>query len=112
MLDYGSSNFLDVGVINADVETSQFKPSSVSFDRSTLPLFYGYSVGSQGITIHGKGNNDNYNGYYCKHGDIIELLLDATQQWTKFRLFVSLNYPKSGLGISEVMQRMVDSSLD
>ncbi|CAB4027127.1 Hypothetical predicted protein [Paramuricea clavata] len=121
MQDYGSSNLLDVGVINADVETSQFIPSCSSFERSTLSLFFGYSVGSHGITIHGKGNNGDYNGYYWKHGDIIELLLDcdATMlflntptgkqfqvelfKWTKFsRLFVSLNYPKSGLGISEL----------
>ncbi|CAB4024826.1 Hypothetical predicted protein [Paramuricea clavata] len=74
---YGSSNLLDVGIINEDVETSQFIPSYISFERSTLSLFFGYSVGSQGITINGKGNNDNYNGYYWKHGDIIELLLDC-----------------------------------
>ena len=125
-----SSDLVDVGVINGDLETSQFRPIGLSFHESTFPMLFGYGVGRNNIKIYEKkentyscvgfGNGVNYNQFFYKNGDIIELLLDCDAamlylntptgeqcqvelpKWTKYRLFVRLNDSNSKLSILEV----------
>ena len=123
---FGYPNKLDIGIVNGNINTSDYERSANSYDRSAFPVFYGYSLASNSTTVYTRHQRNIFSPdlyeikYHWKHGDTIELILDcdegmlflnvpdgqqldvALPKWTKFKLFVALNEVNYGLKIIEV----------
>ena len=118
---YSERNFnvfdVDIGFINQDFRTPNFsRLSDRSSNEIRSPYFFGWSLTKSGVSM------GQYRSGRCdwKNDDVIELLLDMDAatlflnapdgqqfhielpKWTKFRLYVRIKQPSSGLRILEV----------